>query len=70
MPKYVDMASYIELPHIEAGKYTLEITLRKSLFLPTKKFPTCLSFNLVAEYVTRSQASDPNMYEVLSIVPF
>lgn len=65
-----DMATYLEVPWLDAGRYRLEIILRRSLFLPTKKFPTCLAFGLVVEYVVRSQSSDKSMYEVLSVVPF
>ena len=48
-----DMATYIEVPSIDAGSYTLEIVMRRALFLTTKQYPTCLSFTLVAEYVQR-----------------
>jgi hypothetical protein len=63
------MASYLEVPWLDAGRYRLEITIRRSLFLPTKRFPTCLAFGLVLEYVTRASGADKSMYEVLSVVP-
>lgn len=65
-----DMASYVEVPWLEAGRYRLEIVIRKSLFLPTKQYPTCLAFGLVVEYVTRVQGrADDGMYEVLAVYP-
>jgi hypothetical protein len=65
-----DMASYVEVPWLEAGRYRLEIVLRRSLFLPTKQYPTCLAFGLVVEYVARTRGSaDRALYEVLSVYP-
>jgi len=49
-----DMATYLEVPWLDAGRYRLEIVIRRSLFLPTKQYPTCLSFGLVVEYVARA----------------
>jgi hypothetical protein len=65
------MATYVEIPALAAGNYELEIALQKSLFLPTKVFPTCLGFNLVLEYIVRDKnhATDDGMYEVLSVRP-
>ena len=66
-----DMATYIEIPALEAGNYELEIALQKSLFLPTKVFPTCLGFTFVLEYIVRDKhhPADDGMYEVLSVRP-
>jgi hypothetical protein len=65
-----DMASYIEVPALEAGQYTLEIALQRSLFLPTSHHATCLGFDLVVEYVTRNpRGHDPATYEVISVRP-
>ena len=65
-----DMASYIEVPALDAGRYVLEIAIQKSLFLPTKRHPTCLSFDLVVEYVARRhEGQDGGFYEVLSVRP-
>ena len=66
-----DMATFIEIPSIDAGNYMLEVVLRRALFLPTKKYPTCLSMTLVSEYVVRGDkglASD-GKFEVLAIFP-
>jgi hypothetical protein len=41
----------------------------KGLFLPTKKFKTCLGFDLTIEYVSRSLKSSDDSYEILSIFP-
>ena len=49
-----DTSSYIEIPSLDAGQYRLEIALRRSLFLPTKKYQTCLDFDLVLEYIART----------------
>ena len=66
-----DMASYVEVPQIPAGHYRLEIGIQKALFLPTKEYPTCLSFDLVVEYVVRPQGGqhDKSMYDILAIWP-
>jgi hypothetical protein len=66
-----DMATYVEVPWLDSGRYRLEIVLRRSLFLPTAHYPTCLAFGLVVEYVTRSALGtpDPRQYEVLSVYP-
>jgi len=65
-----DMASYIEVPALDAGRYVLEIALQRSLFLPTKQHQTCLSFDLVVEYVVRQHGGhDDGMYEVLAVRP-
>jgi hypothetical protein len=66
-----DTTSFIEVPALEAGQYRLEIVLRRSLFLPTKQWPTCLSFDLVAEYVARTHrgSKEEGMYEVLAVRP-
>ena len=49
-----DMASFIEEPRIEQGVYTMEIAIPKAVFLPTKEHPSCLTFDLVVEYVSRT----------------
>lgn len=72
-----DMVSFIEMPKIPAGDYELQILVMRSLFLPTKEFPTCISFDLSIEYIVRSiskqQALSVNSgsptYEVLSVYP-
>jgi hypothetical protein len=66
-----DMATYVEVPWLDSGRYRLEIVLRKSLFLPTVHYPTCLAFGLVVEYVARASlgGADPRDYEVLSVYP-
>lgn len=65
-----DMASYVEAPWLDAGRYRLEVVLRRSLFLPTKQYPTCLAFGLVVEYVARAQGgADDGMYEILAVYP-
>jgi hypothetical protein len=33
-----DTTSFIEVPALDAGQYRLEIAMRRSLFLPTKKW--------------------------------
>jgi len=66
-----DMATFIEIPSIDAGSYTLEIVMRRALFLPTKQYPTCLTFTLVAEYVHRDDkgtAAD-GKFEVFAVFP-
>mmetsp|Transcript_21053 Transcript_21053/g.32599 ORF Transcript_21053/g.32599 Transcript_21053/m.32599 type:complete len:90 (+) Transcript_21053:2329-2598(+) len=50
-----DMATYIEAASLEAGNYRLEISVARAYFLPTEQYPTCLGFDLVVEYVARSQ---------------
>ena len=66
-----DMATFAEVPELDAGQYRLEIALQRSLFLPTHQYPTCLSFDLVVEYVVRShgRSAGDGMYEVLSVRP-
>jgi len=49
-----DMATFIEEPRIEAGMYTLEVAIPRAAFLPTKAHSTCLNFDLVVEYVSRT----------------
>lgn len=65
-----DMLTYIEIPNIDAGMYEIQILVVKGLFLPTKKFETCLVFDFVIEYVTRPRSieSSPS-YQVLSVFP-
>lgn len=46
------MLTFIEIPNIPAGLYELQILVVKGLFLPTKKFKTCITFDLVIEYIT------------------
>jgi hypothetical protein len=48
------MATFIEEPRIDAGMYTLEVAIPKAAFLPTKEHATCLNFDLVVEYVSRT----------------
>jgi hypothetical protein len=52
-----DMATYVEVPWLDSGRYRLEIILRRALFLPTIHYPTCLAFGLVVEYVARAPLS-------------
>ena len=47
------MTSYIEVASLKAGIYDLEIEIRKSLFIPTDNFLTCINFDLTIEYVSR-----------------
>lgn len=65
-----DMLTFIEVPKIEAGLYEIQIMVVKGLFLPTKRFQTCLTFDLVIEYVGVSQnkPDDPS-YQILSVFP-
>ena len=49
-----DFISYIEVAELEAGMYELEILVLKALFIPTKNYQTCLTFDFVLEYVSRS----------------
>ena len=65
------MATFVEVANLNSGNYYIEIALQRSLFLPTKNFRTCLNFDLVVEYVSRSKnAKDRDgMYEVLSVFP-
>ena len=49
-----DMATYVEVPALDAGRYRLDVILRRSLFMPTKKYPTCIKFDMIAEYVVRN----------------
>lgn len=46
-----DMATFLEASGLAAGRYVLEIDVRRSVFLPTTHFPTCLSVGLALEYV-------------------
>ena len=65
-----DMATFVEVAALDAGRYYIEIALQRSLFLPTKQYKTCLAFDLVVEYVARSHnQADKGMYEVLSVRP-
>jgi hypothetical protein len=67
-----DVATFIEEPRIDAGMYTLEIAVPRAAFLPTKEHATCLSFDLVVEYVSRTygqNAEHDGMYEVLAVRP-
>lgn len=49
-----DMVTFIEEPRIQSGMYTLEIMIPKAAFLPSKEHNTCLNFDLVVEYVSRT----------------
>jgi hypothetical protein len=62
-----DMTSYLEIPKIEAGRYKLIIEVPRAYFLPTKKFQTCLNFDLVIEYIIRDEKaeSNPGIYDIL-----
>jgi len=68
-----DMASYIEVPTLAQGSYRLEIAVQKALFLPTREYPTCLTFDLVVEYVARPKLGSAEKskypYEILSVWP-
>lgn len=67
-----DVATFIEEPRIDAGMYTLEIAVPRAAFLPTKEHATCLSFDLVIEYVSRTHgqnAEHDGMYEILAVRP-
>jgi len=67
-----DVATFIEEPRIDAGMYTLEIAVPRAVFLPTKEHATCLSFDLVVEYVSRTHgqnAEHDGMYEILAVRP-
>ena len=67
-----DMASFIEEPRIEAGMYTLEIAIPRAAFLPTKEHSSCLNFDLVVEYVSRTHgqnAEHDGLYDVIGIRP-
>lgn len=67
-----DTTTFIEIPALEAGQYRLEILVRRSLFLPSKKYTTCLGFDLVVEYVARTHKGASNkgmLYEILAIRP-
>jgi len=67
-----DVATFIEEPRIDAGMYTLEIAIPRGAFLPTKEHATCLAFDLVVEYVSRTygqNAEHDGMYEVLAVRP-
>ena len=65
------MATFVEVADLNSGNYYIEIALQRSLFLPTKNYKTCLNFDLVVEYISRSKnAKDgEGMYEVLSVFP-
>lgn len=64
------MATFVEVASLPAGNYLIEIALKRSLFLPTKNYKTCLNFDLVVEYISRSHsAQDDGKYEVLSVRP-
>jgi len=66
------MATFIEEPRIDAGMYTLEIIVPRAAFLPTKEYSTCLNFDLVVEYVSRTHgqnAAHDGLYEILAIRP-
>jgi len=64
------MATFVEVPSLPAGNYLIEIALKRSLFLPTKNYKTCLNFDLVVEYISRSHnTKDDGKYEVLSVRP-
>ena len=68
-----DMASFIEEPRIQAGMYTLEILIPKAAFLPSKEHKTCLNFDLVVEYVSRTHgqnAEHDGLYDIIAIKPF
>jgi hypothetical protein len=66
-----DMATYIEIPEIDAGNYELELLIQRSMFLPTNVFPTCLEFTFVIEYIVRDKHhhDEDGMYEVLAVRP-
>lgn len=71
-----DMASYIEVDSIDQGRYTLEIAIPTATFLPTKDFESCVSFNLMVEYVKRSaqheitpEERSKMPFEIISVRP-
>jgi hypothetical protein len=52
--------------------YTLEIAIPKANFLPTKEHETCLNFDLVVEYVSRTHgqnAEHDGLYDIVAIRP-
>ncbi|CDW81429.1 laminin subunit alpha-like [Stylonychia lemnae] len=68
-----DMVSYVEIPNLEAGDYTLQIMIQKGLFLKKSVNDiACIGFDFTLEYVARSgsSASDENAeLEVVSVMP-
>ena len=65
-----DKTTFVEVPSIDKGEYTLEVVLPRALFLASAHEPTCIGFDLAVEYVTRSHApQDADKYEILSVRP-
>lgn len=64
-----DTVSALEVPHIKAGKYTLQISVPKAAFVFTPKFETCLKFDLNIEYMALNKETDSSVIQVLSVMP-
>ena len=58
-----NIMSVIEMPKIDQGEYELEVALSKSLFMSSNS--TCLSVEMIIEYVVRDVDSK---YEVIAIL--
>lgn len=64
-----NMMAIVEVPKIERGEYTLEVSVNKLVFLGAKQ-DSCVSANLMLEYVSRKAISDNRFkYEILGIFP-
>ena len=63
------MMSVIEMPSIDKGEYELEVYIHKFLFLESQKQKSCLNFDMMVEYIVKSEYSGSSMYEVIGIIP-
>ena len=52
-----DFISYIEVKDLSPGPYELHIMIPKLLFQDNSEWPSCLSFNFIAEYLVHDANS-------------
>jgi hypothetical protein len=64
-----DTVTALEVPKMKAGKYMLTISIPKAAFVFTKKFETCLNFDLIIEYLALHKEADDKTIQVLSVMP-
>ena len=58
----------IEIPKIESGMYTLEVSVSNLIFIGSKDDGNCIQAKLMIEHVTRDK-DNKYKYEVIGIYP-
>ena len=52
------MMSFIEVPVLDVGKYTLQVGVPIGNFLKSSQYSTCLEYHLVIEYISRRKMNE------------